>query len=326
MSFPSHLLPDPMPPLNSPQYVRLSRRIAQYTGAAKKAPRTFSEAAERRAEQAYKRQLNRIMALVRQKIAACTTPEEVQHALQSVVASPRFTTLCNHAAKQMVTMLAVGQKSSWREAAMASSKGRQIYKALMQEFKSTTVGPAIQQTIQQNARLIKTVPQTMAREFTKLAEERRFKGIRPEDITKEIQARAPHLTESQARRIARTESAKASTALIQARSENLGLNFYTWLSVDDERVRSSHASMDGIICRWSDPPNPEALFPGPDAHNSGGCYHPGCIYNCRCRARPVLALEDISFPVKVHISGSIETIQSLKAFRKRFNLPDEKGA
>lgn len=325
MAFPSHLLPDPMPPLNSPEYVNLSRQIATHTGAAKVAPRTFSEALVRRAEAAYKRQLNRVMALIRQKIATCTTPQEIQLALQSVIASPQFNTLCSHAAKQMVTMIAAGQKSTWREAAMASSKGRQIYKAIMQEFRTTTIGPAIQQTIQQNASLIKTVPQTLAREFTKLAEKRRFEGIRPEDITKEIQARAPNLTEYQARRIARTESAKASTALIQARSENLGLDFYTWKSVSDERVRSSHASMDGILCRWSDPPNPEAMFPGPDSHNSGGCYHPGCIYNCRCRARPVLALEDISFPVKVHVSGSVESIPSIKAFRARFNLPDEKG-
>ncbi|MBR6705636.1 MAG: minor capsid protein [Clostridia bacterium] len=323
--YPVNLLPDPLPPLNSPEYVELSRKIARHTGAAAKAPRTFAEALRRRAENRYRNLINRIFRELDLAIRQAPTVEAVQQAISKFIVSPRFDSMCRQAASQMVTMLAVGQKASWREAAAASSQGRRIYKALQQELRSTAIGPAVQSVIQQNAALIKTVPRTMARKFTALAEKRRFEGVRPEDITKEIRAAAQNLREFEARRIARTESAKASTALIKARSENLGLDFYTWLSVGDERVRSSHRNMNGILCRWSDPPNPEALFPGDDSHNSGGCYDPGCIYNCRCRARPVLAPEDIDFPVKVHVSGSVESIPSLKAFRQRFGLPEEKG-
>lgn len=325
MPYPVDLLPDPLPPLNSPEYVELSRKIARHTGAAAKAPRTFSEVLRRRAENRYRSMISRIFRELDLAIRQAPTVEAVQQAISAFIVSPRFDNMCRQAANQMVTMLAVGQKASWREAAVASSQGRRIYKALQQELHSTSIGPAIQSTVMENANLIKTVPRTMARKFTALAEKRRFEGVRPEDITKEIKSAAPHLTNTEARRIARTESAKASTALVKARSESLGLDFYTWLSVGDERVRSSHRNMNGILCRWSDPPNPEALFPGDDSHNSGGCYDPGCIYNCRCRARPVLAPEDISFPVKVHVSGSIESIPSLKAFRQRFGLPEEKG-
>lgn len=315
-------LPEPMPPLNSPEYVDLARQVAVQMGQAQKAPRTFSLAERRKAEKKYQRLLNRILQEIDKKLAACADPALIPSAMQGIINSPQFTSLCAEAARQMVTMLAVGQKSSWREAAKASSQGRRIYKALMNELASTSIGPAIASTVQQNAALIKTVPQTLARRFTALAEKRRFEGVRPEEIMQEIQAKAPHLREFEARRIARTESAKASTALIQARSESLGLDFYTWLSVEDERVRDAHRAMDGIICRWSDPPNPEALFGG---HDSGAPYHPGCIYNCRCRARPVLALEDIKFPAKVHVAGRIVTVKTLSAFRKLFNLPDEKG-
>ncbi len=325
MPYPTHLLPDPLPPLNSPEYVELSREVARYTGAAAKAPRTFSESLRTRAESKYRRLINRIFGDLDLRIRSATTPEGIQEAISSFLLSPRFDTMCQQAASQMVTMLAVGQKATWREAAAASSQGRRIYKALKKELESTAIGPAIQATVQENASLIKTVPRTMAKKFTALAEKRRFEGVRPEDITKEIQATATHLREYEARRIARTESAKASTALIKARSESIGLDWYTWLSVGDERVRSSHRNMNGILCRFSDPPNPEALFPGADSHNSGGCYDPGCIYNCRCRARPVLALEDVEFPVKIHVSGHIESIPTLKAFRQRFGLPDEKG-
>ncbi len=66
--------------------------------------------------------------------------------------------------------------------------------------------------------------------------------------------------------------------------------------------------MNGVLCRWSDPPNPEGMFGG---HDSGGFYHPGGIYNCRCIALPVIDYRDISFPVRAHVHGSIYSIGSV---------------
>jgi len=319
---PKDLFPKKMPPQNSPEYVALAKQIAVKTGEAAKAPRTFFLFERTRAEQRYNRLLNKILKVIEQRLANITNPAQITSTMNGIVNAPWFTSMCREAAKQMATMLAVGQKASWREAAAASSHGREIYKALMREMKETPIGGTINNIVEQNAQLIKTVPQTMAKKFSHLAQQRKFEGVRHEEIMKEIQAKAPHLREFEARRIARTESAKAATSLVQARAEKWGLNFYVWRAINDERTRDAHSSMSGVLCQWSDPPNPEAMFGG---HNSGGPYHPGCIYNCRCRAVPVLDIEDIAFPVRVHMNGSVVKIRNKHSFMQQFNLSTKEG-
>lgn len=126
----------------------------------------------------------------------------------------------------------------------------------------------------------------------------------------EIRAKAPNLTEVQARRIARTESGKAQTALIQSRAQSLGHAFYRWSCSMDQRVRDSHREMHNVICRWDDPPDPEALA----GERSYGHYHPRGIFNCRCTAEPITSMLDITFPARVHVAGKIITVGGAKRF------------
>lgn len=274
-------------------------------------------AQRRKAERRYRNMLDRLLREVERKIEGLTNPDDIIRTLKLIAISPQFARLCEETALNIATMTAVGQKASWRAAAAASSKGRVIYKALRAETTNTLLGQAIQEIVLENSKLIKTVPRNMAERFSKLAQQRWSEGVRPSSITKEMLTEAKHLREYEARRIARTESAKASTALVQSRAEAMGLDFYIWRTArDGDRVRESHQIMGGVICRWSDPPNPERLA-GVRSYNS---YHAGGIFNCRCIALPVIALEDIHFPAKVHICGKIETIQSLEAFRKRFAI------
>ena len=274
-------------------------------------------AQRRKAERKYSNMIDRLLREVERKIEGLTDPNDIIRTLKLIAMSPQFARLCEEAALNIATMTAVGQKATWRAAAASSSQGRAIYKALKAETTNTLLGQAIQDIVIENSKLIKTVPRDMAERFSKLAQQRWSEGVRPSSITKEMLAEAKHLREFEARRIARTESAKASTALVQSRAEAMNLDFYIWRTArDGDRVRESHQIMEGVICRWSDPPNPERLA-GVRSYNS---YHAGGIFNCRCIALPVIALEDISFPAKVHISGRIETIQSLQAFKERFGI------
>lgn len=291
--------------------------------AVQNAPRTLILAERRKAERRYQRLVDRVLRMAESQIKAIPnpTPADITRVMLHIASTPQFDDMCVATAQQIVTMLAVGQKASWRAAAQASSKGAQIYRALMRETTNTVLGQQISSIVAQNATLIKTVPQRMAQQFSELARKREFEGVRPEEIAQEMLGKAPHLREFEAKRIARTESAKASTALVQARSESLGLDFYTWHTAGDERVRDAHRKLNGVICRWSDPPNPEAIA---GTGRSYGSYHPGGIFNCRCVALSVIAIEDIHFPAKVHISGSIVTIGSLKSFKERFGLGNGK--
>lgn len=281
------------------------------------APRTLLLAERRKAEDRYRRRLNRIFKEIEERLAGLTDPSEITATLIAITNSPQFDRLCKEATRQAVTLLAVGQKATWRAASAASSKGRIIYKALKAETSNGVIGQTINNIVLENANLIKSVPRDIARDFTQLARDRYVQGIRPEQIAKEMQAKAAHLTKVEAKRIARTEASKASTALIQARAEAYDRPFYIWDSVSDERVRDSHRKMDGVICRWDDPPNPEVL-----AHEKRdyGPYHPGDIFNCRCHPHVIIALEDIKFPAKIHVSGSIKTVQNLAQFKAAYGL------
>ena len=294
---------------------------AEMTGALhsaqKKAPRTFSLELRNKAERRYRRLLDEIFRKIEQKTAGLTDPDEVAEALRFFADSPQFGRMCEEAARQMATMLAVGQKADWRAAASASSQGRKIYKLLMEETTNTAVGQTVSNIVAENSLLIKTVPRNMAGKISELARQRRFEGQRPDEILQEIMEQQPHLREFEARRLARTESAKASTALVQARAEAMNLDFYIWRTANDgTRVRESHRIMERVICRWSEPPNPEAMA----GERSYGNYHPGGIFNCRCWAQVIVALEDISFPIKAHKGGSITTLTNLDQFKRFYGL------
>ncbi len=282
----------------------------------KVAPRTLFESNREQAYRKYLRVAKKLLKLVKTLSGSCTSISQLRDELTKLAHSPAFTEFCTEQARQIVTMLAVGQKKSWRAAASASSNGKKIYKALMREFKETRIGDDIDAIIEHNAKLIKTVPQDVAEQLSKLAAKREFEGVRPEEITEEILKKAPNLTEAQAKRIARTESAKAASALVQARAESLGLDFYIWKTCSDERVRDSHKRMEGVVCRWDDPPSPEEL----SGEKSAGNYHPAGIYNCRCVPLTVVDEKDLSFPCEVYTGGKIVKVNNLRDFKEMFGL------
>lgn len=290
--------------------------------------RTLIEAERVKAERRYKRLLDSVMRYIRTRLKKAQSLSDIKRILDNLANSKMFRELCEKAAEQSVTMLARGQMHSWRAAAAASSRGREIYKALQKELKTSGRGLKIDDIINQNSTLIKTVPQNLANKFSHMAKSTEFAGMRPGDLTKELLKQAPYLTDVEARRIARTESAKAATALLQARSEDIGLNFYIWDSCHDQRVRDAHEYMNGVVCAWDDPPNPERLC-GVDRNGKRlrvyNSYHAGCIFNCRCTPLPVVDARDLKFPLKAHKNGKIIKINNLKKFEAVFNVSLEAG-
>ena len=87
------------------------------------------------------------------------------------------------------------------------------------------------------------------------------------------------VADKRAELIARDQIGKLNGQLTQIRQQAIGVEEYTWESMDDERVRPSHQDYDGKTFKWSEPP-PEG--------------HPGQPIRCRCYAAPVLpAFKDI---------------------------------
>ncbi len=95
----------------------------------------------------------------------------------------------------------------------------------------------------------------------------------------------------------------ASTALTQARSENMSLAWYVWRTSGDARVRLSHRRMEGVLVAWNEPPNPEALI---GVESPLGHYQAGTAPDCRCYPEPLLDLTQVRFPAKIYHAGQTQ--------------------
>ena len=224
----------------------------------------------------------------------------------------------DQAARKMVTGRLVEGQRTWRSAARESMQGQLLYRALQNEMQGP-VGARYRQLIAQNAELIRTLPRLIVAKTTAMIATRQQEGSRAEISVPEL---LRHVTRVEAARIARTETSKASTALTQARSESLNLNFYVWRTSEDARVRLSHRKMAGVVVAWTDPPDPERLA---GEKSSAGHYNAGNVWNCRCYPETLLSLNQIGWPHRVFHGGRI-TVMTLSAFRAVSNLPQPLAA
>ncbi len=265
---------------------------------------------KRRIESLYQKTLVQLMKKLQKNIVGLGNPSDILNQIRKFMNNSYLNEFADSASMKMVTHLFTDAGSTWREAARENSKGRIIYEALRKELKGP-IGFAIKDQIQRNAEIIKSLPLDISREVTRHVLQESLKGRRASDIADDIEALFPLWSKAKAKLIARTEVSKTSTALTQARCEDLGLDWYNWRTSEDSRVRSSHKHMEGVLVKWSNPPSPEELIHA----KSYGHYHAGNIFNCRCYPEPVIALDAITWPHKVYFQGKIQTM-SRKQFER----------
>lgn len=135
--------------------------------------------------------------------------------------------------------------------------------------------PAIKNTIDaaiiENANLIRSIQSHYLDKVRLAVSQAALEGKRPTSVVNEIME-IGQVSESRARLIARDQTNKLNGALTKARQEDLGVEEYVWDTSGDERVRPSHAELDGKVFRWDSPPS---------------VGHPGQDIQCRCVARPL---------------------------------------
>lgn len=128
----------------------------------------------------------------------------------------------------------------------------------------------VQAFVKENVDLITTVPERYFGSLGKLVEKYATSGQRPETLAKLISARWG-VAETDAARIARHQVAKLNGEVNVARLVDAGITRFIWRDMNDGRVRSTHAALDG---ESFDPENPPAEgIPGEEV-------------NCRCYAQP----------------------------------------
>lgn len=176
------------------------------------------------------------------------------------------------AAARMIAEVARRDERAWFQAS------QKIGLSLRQEIASAPMGDEVRQLLADQVHYISSLPLEAATRVQALALEHATAGRRYEEITRDIM-RTGQVTISRANLIARTETARAQSAITQARARYVGSEAYTWRTVRDRDVRPAHKRLEGHVFMWDDPPV---------AEDGGQRHHPGEFPNCRCYAEPVL--------------------------------------
>lgn len=190
------------------------------------------------------------------------------------------------ATRQATRMLQQVQRSNKRA---YQQKSKAIGIALNLGVAEKDVGDVALALLNEQVGLITSIPIEAGLRAQRIAYEAVLTGTRAAPDSDTIAELADQLgvsTEvavSRAMLIARTETARANSAMVQARAVAVGSNQYRWHNSGDEAVRHSHKyftngqRLQGMIFSWDAPPT---LLDGMRGH-------PGTFPNCRCFPEPV---------------------------------------
>jgi SPP1 gp7 family putative phage head morphogenesis protein len=139
----------------------------------------------------------------------------------------------------------------------------------------------------QQGRLVDSIVNTYIEKLQIIVSNAVQRGTAMSEVKEEIKVLL-NTTDKRAKFIARNEVGNLNGIITMRRQVDCGIGVYQWSSSHDERVRPSHAEMDGKYFYWNSDKvgeiNGIKVYPAPK-------YHPCMDYNCRCVALPVIDLE-----------------------------------
>ena len=169
-----------------------------------------------------------------------------------------------------------------------NAMARHMHRALAAEYSSgSRVAARIETLTTDAADLITSLPYDAALQVEDKVMHAAVNGTRAEELREYIASRGD-VAWSRADMIARTEISRQSSVLTQSRAEDTGSSGYIWRTVEDGRVRPSHAALNGVFVLWDRPPLVDGHYRA----------HAGQIFNCRCWPEPVFGEPPPGTPTK----------------------------
>ena len=85
-----------------------------------------------------------------------------------------------------------------------------------------------------------------------LTEQAVVNGFSVRKLTGNIKEATTGLTDKHCKLLARDQIGKLNGQITESQMQEIGLELYVWSTSNDDRVRESHAIMEGLLCRWDD--------------------------------------------------------------------------
>lgn len=209
--------------------------------------------------------------------------QAVENALSTLQSSQKYNDFAMKFAQSLATKGVRGQKGIWRKFYEAAKKAHYIG---LPKTWSAFEAKIMTDAISHNFQMIKSIPDKMkeilGHKYTSTLIEEVAKGKLARGTFATMLAKHGH---KHAKLIARTETAKLQTAILENRATSLGSVAYEWLSSRDKRTRPSHQQMNGVIVFW----RPHSQKPILDGMQGNAGEFP----NCRCTPQPIVDIEDL---------------------------------
>lgn len=165
-----------------------------------------------------------------------------------------------------------------------------------------------------NFKMIKTIPKNIIDTYSEKLVQTLISQIATGDIGRgSFEKELKKIGSKHAKIIARTETAKLQTHIVENRATALGSVAYIWKSSNDIRTRKSHKEMNNVVVFWRNE-NEKPL-----RDNMRG--DAGEFPNCRCSPQPIFDENDINnssykvydyrYDKIIHISA-LELLSSIK--------------
>ena len=174
-----------------------------------------------------------------------------------------------------------------------------------------------------NYTLITSNAKKYVEQINNLTEQAIVNGLSPKKLKEEIMKATEGLSEKHCKLLARDQMGKLNGNITEAQMQEIGLDLYVWSTAYDDRVRDSHALMEGLLCRWDDASvcsydNGKTWVDRP----SGAVdLHPGQDIQCRCVALsfyPELEAEMMGTSLNEQTEG-LPDVQDLPQFNEVSN-------
>lgn len=248
--------------------------------------------------------------------------EAMKRAMRVESMKPAYQRHARESVKEMATLVNNESMRDWRGLIRYKTKSAELRRLLESEI-NTNLKRRMQELIETNSNLLWYMPENLVNACIRHSATEAMQGRRASEIAEEIERFLPNHFRSYARTLARTEVSRASSALTQARAEDLGIDWYEWRTSEDASVRSSHRIMDRVLIPYKHAPIPEKLDKRNKVKAVPAPYHAGNYYNCRCYQAPLVDINDVPWPHKVYDwkQGRIVRM-TLNQFRKYADIKE----
>ena len=227
--------------------------------------------------------------------------DDVMEAIVKLEGLDSYNKFAEKFAKELAKKGLNNKRGVWRKY-FEAAKSRNIIgiPARYSEFEYQQMNKAIQH----NFKMIKSIPHEMMEilnhKYTSTLIEEVAKGTLPRgSFQKELASHGA----KKAGVIARTETAKLQSAIMENRATDLGSIGYFWRASHDPRTRPSHKEMDGVFVLWrSDLEKPL---------RDGMRGNAGEFPNCRCDIDPIFSIDEFTNSSYKVYNYNTDKIQSM---------------